>query len=69
MKLEWQPIETAPKDGSDFLAYHSERRLHYVCYAVTAKDGGVAVVLNHDATYLKSVTHWMPLPQPPEEDG
>ncbi len=59
---QWQPIETAPKDG---------RR---VLVAVEGVDRVVVAFWNGSAWSTvdandwsgRSVTHWMPLPQPPE---
>ena len=61
----WQPIDTAPKDGSDIL--------------VADKDGDMAVVYWHAGGHFEltfqglyaaegefeNPTHWMPLPDPP----
>ena len=59
----WQPIETAPKDGSDFLAYNPMTRKH------------VVVFWKHDAwifpelVFSSSITHWMPLPAAPKPEN
>ena len=77
---EWQPIETAPKDGTWVLVYSAE--------AIRDEDGGrkIAVAqytddLNgrkgvwhwqfawYDGGYygwVDNVTHWMPLPEAPK---
>lgn len=63
----WQPIETAPRDGTRLL-----------CYA-PATEGRAAVVRN-DYWWVRErgfalmrptqpYTHWRPLPQPPKETG
>jgi hypothetical protein len=62
---EWQPIETAPKDGSAVLAFWPK--------AYQGK-GGMYVVLWFDGQFVPTTmgyrgikfTHWMPLPAPPE---
>lgn len=67
--MEWQPIETAPKDGNEFLV------------ALWGEDFGtvqLAVVFWNDNNptfpwctadgpgyHLDAATHWMPLPNPP----
>jgi len=68
---QWQPIETAPKDGSPFVAgrFTGEKRNH---------DGLIQVDRWHDRTKGDSynglgkfnhqfwpATHWMPLPSAP----
>lgn len=59
--MEWQPIESAPKDGTDML----------VCWC---RGGTMAVACwwsdgwyeaNDDIRYVSEPTHWMPLPNPP----
>ncbi|WP_424441089.1 DUF551 domain-containing protein [Parvibaculum sp.] len=64
MKPEWQPIETAPKDGTKILLtgpHDANGRYMEVCgywkdrFPVTWMDG-------HGEP-----THWMPLPAPPEK--
>ena len=64
IEQDWQPIETAPRDG---------RRL--LCYAPATEDRS-AVVRNDYWWVVESVwafmsrvhpyTHWRPLPTPPE---
>ena len=67
--MEWQPIETAPKDHSNFLGFGSQ---HGTCIAYWANwidnlkeeecEGWMEL-----GTYdkLPQLTHWMPLPGPP----
>lgn len=65
--MEWQPIETAPKDDLfDVLATYydlsgAKIRKRYV----NIWHDGVGFVCG--GTYLSGVTHWMPLPPPPKE--
>lgn len=63
---EWLPIETAPKDGTDFLAflaYGYITRARYINGRFFAADsmGTSSSAPPHDTT----ATHWMPLPPPP----
>lgn len=48
----WQPIETAPKDGTEVLMW--SETMGMAVWPSTAK--------------WDHVTHWMPLPQPPQAD-
>lgn len=64
--MEWQPIESAPRDGKCLLW-------------VDTDDGGEVMVLQRDADgiwvydsepivcadFWMDPTHWMPLPPPP----
>jgi hypothetical protein len=63
----WRPIETAPKDGSEVLAFAFAHRNFY----------GVAQWAEADPDFPRTVsgwfwpfairpTHWQPLPAPPE---
>ncbi|WP_176928754.1 DUF551 domain-containing protein [Variovorax sp. YR634] len=64
---QWQPIETAPKDGTSILLYTSEGIIEGYwshndweqspCHATYDGCGGVAINCRP--------THWMPLPAPP----
>ena len=55
--MEWQPIETAPKDGSDILVWDGDS------VSLANWFGGEWWVLGEFT--LDNVTHWMPLPPPP----
>ncbi len=62
----WQPIETAPKDGSPVLVFDGE---HYAVGYWATEIGEWWVSKKMKTTMLG--THWMPLPAPPAstEDG
>ena len=85
---EWQPIETAPKDGSEIIAWRSD----YDCLLVRWGCVGEFMTereieqwdLDEDSLYQEDwfcadfitgsrlegseiPTHWMPLPEPPEQ--
>lgn len=72
---KWQPIETAPKDGTAILAFFPGRRgyvarqdvatIHWVewgggCWNNTSSGHSIMV---------DEPTHWMPLPEPPSADA
>ena len=61
---EWQPIETAPKDGTEILTIRSNgyiRNARWYDNPFGRKD---TVIDCADGKWW-SVTHWMPLPVPP----
>jgi hypothetical protein len=68
---QWQPIETAPKDGTRVLVFEATYGM-----AVAAWDSYWQWV-ERGADYATEVwgngtiepTHWMPLPQPPEHSS
>jgi len=57
----WQPIETAPNDGTILLTYDSIREETHIAYL---SYGCWNIVGAEDIEYRP--TYWMPLPQPPE---
>jgi hypothetical protein len=72
---QWQPIETAPKDGTRLLAYmpypHGPlARKMPPGIVFTAKFTGMRWHTDdHDpfVFFNADPTHWMPLPEPPKE--
>jgi len=62
---EWQPIETAPRDGRPILGfdpdYPEDRRQCVVRWAVLEREWVCAA---YDAVFPEP-THWMPLPEGP----
>lgn len=79
MQADWQPIETAPKDGLQYILVTAGRGV-WVAHWCPVDASGYrfdqpwrSVMLNHNhiaptARYLPP-THWMPLPPPPTTDG
>lgn len=72
---EWQPIETAPKDGSPILTFSGER-----CGCCPPKTAGIGHAYWDEGGFWSSgripggklalkhrPTHWMPLPSPPHD--
>ena len=72
--MEWQPIETAPKDGTKILAYNYYRKYaewtgkdeydYWIEIAYWDKDGWWINAFAPPGD--KYFTHWMPLPTPPD---
>lgn len=65
----WQPIETAPRDGTDFIAWGKLCGLH-VAYWSHWFDNLNNVECEgwrdtNSVARLSDITHWMPLPLPP----
>lgn len=65
---EWQPIETAPKDGTNILVFtpKGKARAGVVCgihcgWWTTLFDEWTT----SDGDCEMDPTHWMPLPEPP----
>lgn len=69
--MEWNPIETAPRDGTVILACN----INYVTYSPIAirwqtyhpNSAGKITWRTLDG-WKAEVTHWMPLPEPPKEE-
>lgn len=72
---EWQPIETAPKDGSLVLLSNKNgvwagKYTPVYSSGFVPKNKWSSYLLNHDHFKAKkdiTPTHWMPLPKPPED--
>lgn len=72
-KQVWQPIATAPKDGTEFLAY--DRRVKKMAVCLWDPWNGCAFPAHpsgeygHDKNYAgyrgEDITHWMALPEAP----
>lgn len=61
---DWQPIETAPRDGTIILAY--DPACHPDVYTVRFEHEHWAIADAEAFSTLTNPTHWMPLPSPPE---
>jgi hypothetical protein len=62
--FSWQPIETAPLTDVGILigAYFKDGNLYWIQDLVYIPGYGYRTQSHNNAT------HWMPLPEPPEED-
>ena len=73
--MEWQPIETAPKDGTGHvrgLWVHSAKTgkaIYWEAIAGYVNDDGDFVDHDSNAPWrADDYTHWMPLPAPPDSE-
>lgn len=78
--MEWQPIETAPKDGNNLLLWMDRKdyRAEFCCigrWSCTSVDHllGSRWLCDDSCKYAWATgfygdppTHWMPLPDPPK---
>jgi Protein of unknown function (DUF551) len=66
-EMKWQPIETAPKDGTAILALvdglHENTGEPFIAAVAWYREGFWLVNEEGGDTYQP--THWMPLPPPP----
>ena len=61
--MDWQPIATAPKDGTEILVYTMGE-----CFYVVAYDDVFSApwrIRNDEGVNEAVPTHWMPLPDAP----
>lgn len=78
-KRQWQPIETAPRDGTevDLWVVHTEPQIDGKTWSPlrqadcswSENEGGLWVQFQDIPVedYGWVATHWMPLPSPPED--
>jgi len=61
--MDWQPIETAPKDGSDVLLC-TDKGVH----VIGKRNKHLHIWVERDGRETpRTITHWMPLPPPPNQ--
>jgi len=66
MMADWQPIETAPKDGTTILGYGRYLGILPVYWGRTGELNPLAWLGGHCRVHhIEQPTHWMPLPIPP----
>jgi hypothetical protein len=69
--MNWQPIETAPKDGTVIIIYDTEWGVYAAewspsWYGDTTNQGWIEARFDEEyGSYAKNATLWMPLPEPP----
>lgn len=69
---EWQPIETAPKDGAWIILYddnfkHSEHSYLIATWHPQVKSWKGATNSKGRFPLWEDATHWMPLPEKPHD--
>ncbi len=69
---QWQPIETAPKDGTPVLVYAQlDPPEKWAAYMRDLPPLIAITSWHHDAGFcvceVREPTHWMPLPDPPSK--
>ena len=69
---EWEPIETAPRDGTSFLvttrvfSSHTGKFLHHDTHIVWIDTDTGEIDIDADQGWpLEAYEFWMPLPPPP----
>lgn len=67
---EWQPIETAPKDGTEILVWMGARillaRWDAETYHKRPRPHWSSFVMGRTWSRDNQPTHWVPLPDPPK---
>lgn len=65
---QWQPVESAPKDGTLILAFLPESALMKIVFARWDDEFACWYDDKGESAFPidVEVTHWMPLPEPPE---
>lgn len=75
--MDWQPIETAPRDGTVILLFIEDHVIDGSWDRFVRQDGSIYEPTSWDVARLSShgcgccssendqPTHWMPLPPPP----
>jgi hypothetical protein len=64
--MEWQPIETAPKDGQRVLTFRSGFAESMAVAWFNNSGFGLACWVPVNGAAWPEPTHWMQLPEPPK---
>lgn len=66
--MSWQPIRTAPQDGTDVLVFGLDAGKYPMFAAAHFEDWYEPEWITCDASKVEfSPSHWMPLPAPPSD--
>jgi hypothetical protein len=64
---EWQPIETAPKNGINILVFDPDNNSDVGVVIANYFEDNKCWFITWDDTEIEiNPTHWMPLPKPPK---
>lgn len=68
--MDWQPIETAPKDVRG-LVWIEDKVLRGVAFGrvITYGNSGERFAVADGFNGDWNISHWMPLPEPPQSDA
>jgi hypothetical protein len=64
---DWQPIETAPKDGTDILVYRPKANKYVPKVGVDWFDASYLGGKWMKSNQYFQPTRWMPMPEPPTD--
>jgi hypothetical protein len=67
--MEWQPIETAPKDGTPVDLWRDGERLTNYRRMDLGRGNVFYDPIDVGVCCVRDATHWMPLPAPPTGDA
>ena len=66
---DWKPIESAPRDGTPVLVWLKKTSLGSHVHAAMLRPKGKPSTIGHHFQFdVGEPTHWMPIPDPPEEE-
>lgn len=65
--MSWQSIETAPKDGSEFLVVYGRQGNVMKLVRMNRMHGFFTSKGVPELGLMNNATHWMPLPTPPND--
>lgn len=63
---EWQPIETAPKDGRPIDLWAGGERLANMRRVDLGRGNVFYDPVESGVCCVRNATHWMPIPEPPK---
>lgn len=64
---KWQPIETAPRDGTVVDLWYRGERITDYRWVQISKTNGFFECAESGYTCVRDATNWMSIPEPPNE--